>query len=473
MILETPDAMPHHQTARLRQDTQESGHVLTLCRHWITAFWNGPYYFSSQVALASLFLLLGQPTLGICFFLCGFSVFLLFCKDILSSLLPFLLLFIMGSAHYDNVSQLLIHCAWLIPLAVAALTARLLGSQCFWSSGKMTGSLTAVSCATILGGLGVIRKEEFLSLLSVYYCLGLGLCMLLIYSMLRAQLAQNRAYDLGDRFAAILYSAGIFTAVVVIGVYMRDISSFLQSFSSVYFSYRNFCATILLMALPMPCYFMRRSGRHLLGLVFLYITLLMTGSRSGLVFGTALLAVSLLKAYRLNPRFQKRRHVILLCLIPVGATLFFFAQDMFASRLTDGKLISIEDSRVTFFRRAILDFLQNPLFGQGLGSMKNRDVFIGVNGSIVWYHNAVAQVFGSMGLTGAFAYGWLMRDRILILRDARKSKLVFFCLSYLGIFSISMTNPGEFCPLPNEFLVIVLFAILEQLETSSDSKPSA
>ena len=36
-------------------------------------------------------------------------------------------------------------------------------------------------------------------------------------------------------------------------------------------------------------------------------------------------------------------------------------------------------------------------------------------------------------------------------------------LSYAGMFLLSMTNPGEFCPLPNELLVVALFAIVESL----------
>lgn len=69
--------------------------------------------------------------------------------------------------------------------------------------------------------------------------------------------------------------------------------------------------------------------------------------------------------------------------------------------MVDGALISPDDSRYTFFIQGLLDFVKNPLFGCGLGSMHNAPIFLGVEGSIVWYHNLIAQILGSMGLVGA------------------------------------------------------------------------
>lgn len=99
------------------------------------------------------------------------------------------------------------------------------------------------------------------------------------------------------------------------------------------------------------------------------------------------------------PRGLSPRRVI--SLVPAVALLIALVPRLFASRMVDGALISPDDSRYTFFIQGLLDFVKNPLFGCGLGSMHNAPIFLGVEGSIVWYHNLIAQILGSMGLVGA------------------------------------------------------------------------
>ena len=94
----------------------------------------------------------------------------------------------------------------------------------------------------------------------------------------------------------------------------------------------------------------------------------------------------------------------------VGPELLSLMMD---SRMEDGHLFHQGDSvRVQLFLRGITDFLHNPVFGIGLISQRNSDLFTGVEGSMVFYHNSIAQIMGSMGLVGIAAYGVLMRDRI-------------------------------------------------------------
>ena len=112
--------------------------------------------------------------------------------------------------------------------------------------------------------------------------------MLLLYSLFQSVQRQKRTYDLGQRLAALFYAAGLFTVLIVAWVYIKNWQLFVETRSSIYFSYRNYCATMLLLALPMPCFFLRKNGRHLLGLGIMYGALLMTGSRTGLLFGSAL-----------------------------------------------------------------------------------------------------------------------------------------------------------------------------------------
>ncbi len=103
----------------------------------------------------------------------------------------------------------------------------------------------------------------------------------------------------------------------------------------------------------------------------------------------------------------------------VGPELLSLMMD---SRMEDGHLFHQGDSvRVQLFLRGITDFLHNPVFGIGLISQRNSDLFTGVEGSMVFYHNSIAQIMGSMGLVGIAAYGVLMRDRIALLRAGKNA----------------------------------------------------
>ena len=105
--------------------------------------------------------------------------------------------------------------------------------------------------------------------------------------------------------------------------------------------------------------------------------------------------------------------------------------------------------------------MRHPIFGIGLGNNLHEQVFIGVEGSMVFYHNMIAQIMGSMGLLGIVAYMKLISDRIHVLWSSRTPFTVCMRLSYLGMLLISMTNPGEFCPFPNAGMMVLLFTMAE------------
>ena len=437
-------------------------------------FWNSRYYFPALLGLASVMVLSGSALEGMALFALLCAASLAFCADLLATLCPFTLLMLMSTAYYED-SAVLYDYWWIALPAAAALVLRMSWYRVPFRRGRCTGGLAAVSAATLLGGLGAISAEDYFSPVGLYYSVGLGAAMLAFYFVLRAELARRRDYAVEERFAAILYAVGIFTGVMVLTRYAAYLDFFARNFQVIYIPCRNYFATMMLMALPVPCWFMKKSRWHAAGLAFLYVSLLLTGSRSALLFGTALLALSLLWMLRREGGRAARRGRILGLLLGLGAlcVIFFAANTLFSSRAVDGELISLEDSRITFFLQGIRDFLANPLTGQGLGNMKNSVIFIGVRGSMVWYHNYIAQIIGSMGLIGVAAYAWLLRDRVRLLLGARGTDAEVLGLAYLGMLLISMTNPGEFSPLPGELLVVTLFAVLEEASDRETRKKTA
>lgn len=436
--------------------------LIDACQSVADRFWHSKLYFPVCFLMLAVFMAVGQPVIGGVLVMSTLIFLLLFCDDLLSILFPVVLLAMVGTEFYDELYSLL-RFWWIGLLAAAALLVHIGAYARAPRNGGCMHGLVAVSVATLLGGLGFISREEYFSPTALYYSLGLGVVMLLIYLLLRSEADRPRDYDIAERMLQILYAGGLFTGFVVTLFYVRNFHEFVQSFATLYFEYRNFSATMLLVSIPAAAFFAARDPRHFVSVAFMYLMMLMTGSRSGLIFGTVMLLLCLAFVYYCSPeRRAVYRRAGLISLIPVIALLIALVPRLFASRMVDGTLISPDDSRYTFFIQGLLDFVKNPLFGCGLGSMHNAPIFLGVEGSIVWYHNLIAQILGSMGLVGAVGYSWLFYDRVRLLWRKRSRTTMAFALSYFAMLLISMTNPGMFCPMPNALLMVAMFVVIER-----------
>ena len=295
--------------------------------------------------------------------------------------------------------------------------------------------------------------------------LSVGLCaaVLVLYVLFRSHLTEKRSYDLHRRFAEIFCALGLCMALAVLLAYGKAWAASGHIGGVLYLSYRNFATSVLLTALPMPFYLSLRHRGHLATAAVLALALALTGSRSALLFGGILL--TLCCVYLMRSGVISRRCLVLLAaaagigILALGPALL---ECVLHSRVGE----DIQDSnsdRLQFLARAADDFLRHPVFGIGLCSTRNADVFTGVEGSMVFYHNSLAQVMGSMGLVGIVAYGRLLHDRIALLRQGSRDPFVrILTLSYLGMFLISLCNPGEFCPFPNAALMVMVFAQAEE-----------
>ena len=91
---------------------------------------------------------------------------------------------------------------------------------------------------------------------------------------------------------------------------------------------------MLLVSIPAAAFFAARDPRHFVSVAFMYLMMLMTGSRSGLIFGTVMLLLCLAFVYYCNPeRRAVYRRVGLISLIPVIALLIAIVPRLFASRM--------------------------------------------------------------------------------------------------------------------------------------------
>ena len=250
--------------------------------------WNGKWYFPALFFLAAGLAAAGGMA-GPLVFAGLICLFLVFCSDLLAAVFPFLLLCLLTVDHFDNYRAFLPYW-WVLPLVAAAFVYHLSVYAKPFRAGRNFRPLALVTAATMLGGLGNLTMKDFLSPVSLYYTLGLGLGMLAVYMIAKTQLTADRSYDVLERFGTILYGAGLFAGFMVLRFYCMNLREFLQTLSTEFFSYRNYMATVMLMALPVPFYQSLRRCRHLAGAAVLYLCLLLTGSRSGMLFGTLLMA---------------------------------------------------------------------------------------------------------------------------------------------------------------------------------------
>ena len=253
--------------------------------------------------------------------------------------------------------------------------------------------------------------------------------------------------------------------VVVLGFYIQNLDKFIEKGGVLFFKQRNFVTSVFLMVIPMICILVRRSNLYLIGTVLMYIAMIMTGSRSGLLFGSFLLLVCLAYIYMKNKKYRRFYNWLFgVSIVVIAVLAITFLPQLYAARIENA--VVGDKTRIEFIKLGIENFLSHPIFGIGIANMKDVGIFKAyVPGSLMFYHNAVIQVISSMGLVGVAAYGWMLFSRLKMLWIGRKRKrIAVLALSYIGIGLMSMTNPGIFCPFPEAGLLTLMFAIAEKEE---------
>lgn len=426
--------------------------------------WNGKYFLPFLLTLCILGLW-ADANIEFMFLFIAIEVLLLvFCDDIMSIVAPLFCIFLMAVKYYKDLSILVAYMWYgIVPFAVAAVF-NIIYYRKPLVKGNYLWPFVAVSVSLIIGGAGVISSKEYFEPIALYYMLGLGVGMLLLYLLVRSRLENKRDYNRIERLAAIIYFSGILTAVVIAAFYISNFEKFLEKGTVLFFKARNFTTSVMLMALPMACLFVKRSNIHLIGMAFIYLAMIFSGSRSGLLFGTILLAMCLLYIYVSNKQSRRLYNIIIIAmLIPTVVLAYKYIPHLFSSRQIGEKLVNTDATRIKYFELAAANFINHPIFGMGVGNIKDIEVFKAYfPGCIMFYHNIVLQVISCLGSVGIAAFGWLFIKRVKELASAKRETAVVFGFSYLGILLMSMTNPGVFCPFPEAALLMVMFAVLEK-----------
>ncbi len=378
-------------------------------------------------------------------------------------LLPVLLLCAMALRTIGQTTYQQKHLWLAIPVVVAIILHFIIFPKRM-TLGKSFYPMCAVSIALLLGGVGVISAEEYFNVSTLYYVIFLGVGMTGFYLWMRRDIRSTESYDIKERILEILYIVGVFCAFSILEKAFRMYIGYGEPRS---FGWCNDICEIMIFALPVPFFYVRRHFIHFFVPFFMYLAMLPAKSMTAVVVGLLLLGLGVIYTFV----FCKEKRWLVL-----GTTALLFLAALFAVIRFDlipydtvsGFVSEEENGRMALYRIAWKRFLQHPLLGVGMGAGNDgSSVFDGL-----WTHNYIFQILGSMGIMGALAFGYLLFVRAKLIFKRFDAFHMIMALSYAGIFLASMLQPGEFCPMPYEFLTVALFVVLERVNMDENPRIS-
>lgn len=417
-------------------------------------FLEGKIFTAIVFLMAVLFVVFEVEAYGAIALMYVSAVMFIFLDNLIVPIYPLLLASAFVIKCYDSAS-VFIPLWYLGIFPVCSIVYYLVKNRRRFTLGKSFYGILAVSIAVTLGGLFEIRKEEYFGGASLYYVLGLGFGMLLLYLVFRAQSVENDRYSIYEKYTDILCIVGAFASFVVFEYYMRNFEWKLLEFQ-----WSNNIATILMFVMPVSLYKAQKNKFYLALFLLNYFAIFLSKSRGGIAMGTLELLICIFVCVVTLENKKLKRVLLFFGGIAVTVGIGFAGYKLF---LSDGiKYVTHDEARIKLIARSFEDFAKNPLFGVGVGNVDNSDLYNGKVGTMCWYHMMIPQIVGSFGAVGIYCYGKQIVERFAMAFKNATPYSVALGLSYLGMFLMSQVNPGEFCPLPYELLVVINFIMIEK-----------
>ncbi|MBO5306007.1 MAG: O-antigen ligase family protein [Clostridia bacterium] len=411
-----------------------------------------------------------------------FALALFFCDDFAAAMMPFLAVMCQGATLFNNWEIII---PYIIPWGIAPACALIFHLTVYRKplrNGSSLLGLIATGSAILLGGLFADNKTFPLeNAEAMFYYLGLSFGMILLYLLFSSHYKRVKDYDVYEHFLWQMLFTGLVCSFIMLHALL---SVWVKNFDFVEFRnttfFRNSLANIMIMGLPAPFYFAGKKGWPLISKMvsfafglLIYLSLCLTTSRTAMVFGSLLFVLCLVFYFRRgNGRLAKWLNLFVLLfalasflsILPRLLDIFdpeklaAFFKEFPDSLLTLAKT----EPRIHLFFRASKDFLSHLLFGVGLLSQNNADLYEQMMGCICWYHMYFPQIFGSMGLVGFAAYTLHLGLRARLVRFFPDNRSRAITLTALSLLLYSMTDPGEFMPIPFGMMAILAFVLLER-----------
>ncbi len=434
----------------------------------------GSIYYYFAIFLFEAIMVWQDKILGGAITLIFLMMVVLLLSDNLSPLLfPLLIMSASVLTFYDSYNKL-IHYRWLLVPLIICFIIHFLNNKKPIIIGKSFWGIVGVAAAVTLGGVFSITKAEYFNSTSLYHVIMLGVGMIALYILAKQQVSSIKGNAFFNKFALIMYLWGLFCCYMILRHYLINLSELKDNLAPLDFQWSNNISTMLMFSMPFAFYFCKKNFLNIIGGLLIYFCIILSNSRGGLIFGTVEILICLVYCFFICRKLYAK---IIVCAIPVVAGTII-GMNLIESKVfmwnaffgSDSSLINTTEARYHLIWRSIADFKSNILFGRGLGYRGNSDLYNPAKGALHYYHMMIPQIIGSMGLLGIAAYGYQIFNRVTLLFKKLNAFTVCLGLSYLGILMMSQVNPGIFCPLPYEFVTVLIFIIIEEYIVRNSSK---
>lgn len=325
--------------------------------------------------------------------------------------------------------------------------------------------MAALVAAMLLSGLfSSAVQDKAKGLTAMLY---VGVLPLMVYLFIKLYGEDKCAY--GDYAAASVVIWGVLIAAQAITLYVQAAAEGIDISSNDYmpelgWAGSNVFTTALMLCIAFNFYYMSKSWKFLLPFALLtgvqFACMLYAHSRGALIFTIIVLAagvIALTVYNRKNPLYWAVAAALAAVLI---LTLTFYWEKI---TLIIGNTFSDKmqtSGRDYLYIEAMDKFLQNPLFGAGMGYLGYNSKLQMASG-VYPFHSTVFQTLGSMGLAGTAAMIWLYISRYYTVLSARKAWHIFFFVGMLGVEGYAIIDTATFEGLPFMTTIYMILAVME------------
>ena len=352
-------------TNELKGITKNAGKWLAFLRKAMF----GEIWMAAETLLAAIFFLLGQEVIGVVVFVYVIALKLILSDDSLSSFLSFLLVGLMVLRLYDSFDRFMsLKFVMGVPAVLGVLFHFIFYRKAPHKGGLTKGYL-AISFALAFGGLFSIPASHYFSGTSLYYTFGLGFGMLLLYSLLVKGVNPRGEYDIKEFVAKTAFYCALYVLFIIAVQYLANLSLIKEGWTfsvEKLSSLSNNLSTSVLLTMPFLFYLSRKGGAR--GGVSFAVGVLealasvLSLSRGGIIFSTAMCFFLIVYTLWTDKRGRKRNLIILASLLAVILALFLIFRKEFGELFREGIVSSTLKIRLVFFAAALAAVLATSYF---------------------------------------------------------------------------------------------------------------
>ena len=193
-----------------------------------------------------------------------------------------------------------------------------------------------------------------------------------------------------------------------------------------------------------------------------FVTIILTTSRGGALFGVLELVITVLVTIIVLDKKRRKEYlvfaVIVLAIAGAGFGLLYnkiisFIKYIFADGMNDS-------GRFELYREAIACFFEYPIFGVGYGYAGSWHAMTNFMG-VYMFHDTILQFVACLGIVGFTAFAYFYFARMEILFEVKTEYSLFMLMVFIGFEGYSLLDPGTIEGYPACVIMMILYTAHE------------